>query len=44
MRKLSPAHSRALNGRSQLIHTDKELAVCAEQVFGTEEQTQKEKQ
>lgn len=31
--RLSPAHSRALNGRGQLIHTDKELAVCSEQVL-----------
>lgn len=31
---LAPAHSRALNGWSQLIHTDKELAVCSEQVLG----------
>lgn len=31
---LSPAHSRALNGWSQLIHTDKELAVYSEQVRG----------
>lgn len=30
---LSPAHSRALNGQSQLIHTDKELAMCSEQVL-----------
>lgn len=41
---LSPAHSGALNGRSQLIHTDKELAVCGEQVFGTEDQISSEKQ
>lgn len=41
---LSPAHSRALNGWSQLIHTDKELAVYGEQVFGTEDQIYNEKQ
>lgn len=31
--RLSPTHSRALNGQSQLIHTDQELSVCSEQVL-----------